>query len=213
MSSESNRTCSHRYHTDGWTFSTAYRRSLTEFTDRVAQVGPDQWDVPTPCSLWDVRTLVNHIVYEDRWSVPLVAGASLADVGDRFEGDLLGDDPLAAAAARRRTRPTGAVERAGCARRAACSCRSVRHRPRSYLRQLLADHLVHGWDLAAAIGGPRALDPDVVDEVAALVRRRGGGLPGARARSPRRAAVAPDASTQDRLIATFGRDPGWPTPG
>ena len=74
----------------------AYRRSQAAFIDYVTQVGSDRWDGPSPCDLWDVRTLVNHIVYEDRWSVPLVEGASLAEVGDRFEGDLLGDDPLGA---------------------------------------------------------------------------------------------------------------------
>jgi uncharacterized protein (TIGR03086 family) len=80
-----------------------------------------------------------------------------------------------------------------------------------YLRQLLADHLVHGWDLAAATGGPRTLDPDVVDEVARWwvgeeeAYRAGGAVAAA-------VPVTPDADAQDRLIATFGRDPGWRPP-
>jgi uncharacterized protein (TIGR03086 family) len=189
---------------------TAYRRSLTEFTDRVAQVGPDQWGRPTPCSLWDVRALVNHIVYEDRWSVPLLAGASLADVGDRFEGDLLGDDPLAAAR-------DAAAETDLAASAPGALSRTVQlsfgETPAEvYLRQLLADHLVHGWDLAAAIGASRRLDGEVVDEVARWYAGeenayRASGAVAARADVP------PEASAQDRLIAAFGRDPGWRTPG
>ena len=189
---------------------TAYRRSLTEFTDRVAQVGPDQWGRPTPCSLWDVRALVNHVVYEDRWSVPLLAGASLADVGDRFEGDLLGDDPLAAAR-------DAAAEADLAASAPGALSRTVQlsfgETPAEvYLRQLLADHLVHGWDLAAAIGASRRLDGEVVDEVARWyvgeeAAYRASGAVAARADVP------PEASAQDRLIAAFGRDPGWRAPG
>jgi hypothetical protein len=39
-----------------------------------------------------------------------------------------------------------------------------------YIRQLTADHLIHGWDLAAATGQDRSLDPEVVAEVAAWYR-------------------------------------------
>jgi uncharacterized protein (TIGR03083 family) len=28
----------------------------------VAQVGPEQWDIPTPCAEWSVRTLVGHLI-------------------------------------------------------------------------------------------------------------------------------------------------------
>ena len=41
-----------------------------------------------------------------------------------------------------------------------------------YLYQLAADHLIHGWDLAMAIGGATALDPEAVDEVASWFRER-----------------------------------------
>ena len=81
-----------------------------------------------------------------------------------------------------------------------------------YLRQLLADHLVHGWDLAAAIGASRRLDGDVVDEVARWFAGQEEGYRAAGAIAAR-ADVPPDASAQDRLIAAFGRDPGWRTPG
>jgi len=42
-----------------------------------------------------------------------------------------------------------------------------------YLGQLLADHLVHAWDLAAAVGADRALDPAVVRAVAEWFAERG----------------------------------------
>jgi len=74
---------------------TLHRMGVEEFGKRVARIGDGDWSNPTPCSEWDVRTLVNHLVYEHRWAVPLLDGATIADVGDRYEGDLLDDDPIA----------------------------------------------------------------------------------------------------------------------
>jgi uncharacterized protein (TIGR03086 family) len=184
----------------------AYRRALGGFGDLVAQVRPDQWAAPTPCEAWTVRQLVNHIVYEDRWTVPLINGASLGSVGNRLEGDLLGDDPVAA------TRDALAEAAAAVSAPGALS-RTVElsfgMTPASeYLRQLLADHLVHGWDLAAAIDADRELDDGLVDEVNVWFPaneegyRAGGAIAAA-------VEVPADARTQDRLIAAFGRDPRW----
>jgi uncharacterized protein (TIGR03086 family) len=190
-------------------FLEIYRRSLGEFTERVSQVGADQWDGPTPCADWNVRELVNHIVYEDRWTVPLVRGAALAEVGDRFEGELLGSDPSgaardAAAEADQALSEPGALERT-------VELSFGRTPAREYGYQLLADHLVHAWDLAAAVGADRRLDADVVRAVADWFGdneegyRRSGAI-------AERVEVGPDASDQDRLIAAFGRDPGWRPP-
>src|SRR3954471_20256222 len=67
-------------------------RATAHFGDLVQKVGSDQWESATPCSDWDVRALVNHLVYEARWAPPLLAGRTIADVGDQFDGDLLGAD-------------------------------------------------------------------------------------------------------------------------
>ena len=76
-----------------------HRRSVEGFAARVETLdglSPERWAAPTPCAEWDVRALLNHIVYEDLWTVPLMEGATIEEVGDRYEGDLLGDDPLTA---------------------------------------------------------------------------------------------------------------------
>jgi uncharacterized protein (TIGR03086 family) len=183
-----------------------YRHSLHEFTDRVAQVGYDQWPTPTPCANWDVRTLVNHVVGEDRWSVELFAGATIDQVGDRFNGDLLGADPAgaardAAAAAEQAVNEPGTLDRTVHL--------SFGDTPaREYLHQLLAEHLVHGWDLAVAIGVEPKLDAEAVHEclrwfTERMGMYREGGLIASAVRVPE------DASEQDRLVAAFGRDPDW----
>ena len=74
--------------------ATAFRRASEGFVDRARKIGPEQWSGPTPCTEWDVRTLVNHVAGEYLWVPEMLAGKTIADVGDRLDGDLLGDDPL-----------------------------------------------------------------------------------------------------------------------
>src|SRR3954467_2690219 len=69
-----------------------HRRAIDEFDLRVEAVADNQWGLPTPCADWDVRALVHHLVYENVWTPPLLEGKAIAEIGDRFEGDLLGDD-------------------------------------------------------------------------------------------------------------------------
>lgn len=181
-----------------------YRRCADAWKERVAAVPSTAWSDPTPCEDWSVHDLVNHVTYENVWAPPLFEGRTIAEVGDQFEGDLLGDDPVAAA------------HQAADASVAAADARlpeggtvalSFGDTPvEEYVAQLAADHLVHAWDLAAATGGDRRFDPELVAGVGAwfdgmeeLYRSAG--------------AIGPAAEStgdpQDDLIARFGRDPGW----
>ncbi|GHJ48730.1 TIGR03086 family protein [Catellatospora sp. TT07R-123] len=188
---------------------TAYRTSLDGFTQRVGEVGPEAWAEPTPCPDWNVNELVNHLVGEDRWTPPMFGGSTIADVGDRFSGDLLGDDPHTAAVdaawqARQAVEAPGALDRTVFL--------SFGETPATeYLHQLTADHLVHTWDLAAAAGLDRRLDPDAVAFIAAWFADREREYRHAGVIGPA-VAVPADAGPQDRLIAAFGRDPAWTSP-
>ena len=68
---------------DGGDVLDLYRRALAEFGRRVHAVRPDQWGCPTPCQDWEVRELVNHLVAEQLWVPPLMAGRTVGqgDVG------------------------------------------------------------------------------------------------------------------------------------
>jgi uncharacterized protein (TIGR03086 family) len=182
-----------------------YRSALDGCGRRVDGVGADDWHRPTPCVDWDVRALLAHLVDENRWVPPLLAGRTIADVGDELAGDPLGDDPhgawvaSAAAAGEAVARP-GALE--------VTTHLSFGDVPGAeYVMQLTADLLVHGWDLARATGGDERLDPEVVDAVATWFDANEAAYRSAGAIGP--AVELPDgAPAQDRLLARFGRDPG-----
>ena len=140
----------------------AYARAVETFGTVLVQVRPDQWTARTPCTDWDVRALLNHVVGEDRWVPPLVAGLSIAEVGDALDGDLVGDDPhLAWDSARRAAED--AVAAAPDDRTVALSAGPTALS--EYLWQLAADHLIHAWDLASATGRDLVFDDDLAEGV------------------------------------------------
>jgi uncharacterized protein (TIGR03086 family) len=180
----------------------AFERACAEFDSRVHRVRHSQWNLPTPCSEWDVRALVNHLVYEDRWAVPLLEGRTIAEVGDRFEGDLLGDRPVetweeAAAEALAAVRRPGVVDET-----VHLSFGDVSGG--DYLLELAADHLVHAWDLAHATAADERLDPELVTDVLSWFGPREEGYRDAGAIGPR-VGVPDDADPQTRLLAAYGR--------
>src|SRR4029453_18385422 len=119
-----------------------HRRTVAEFVKRLEGVG-DQWDAPTPCRDWDVRALVNHVVYEDVWPVPLSGGPPVAAVGDRFEGALRGDDPLAAGRAAADAATIAAASGLVAGRTVHLSFGDTPAHEDAY--QLAPDHPLHRW--------------------------------------------------------------------
>ena len=183
-----------------------YVRAMASAAGFVGGVRAGQWHDPTPCTEWDLRVLVNHMTYENLWAAELFPGKTMAEVGNRFDGDVLGDDPIGAFN-RSVEAATVAVSVPG-AMEAVCHL-SFGDTPGSeYAMQLFADMLIHGWDVAKASGQDAALD-------AALV---GVGLPLAEEMMPldegsgayaARVPVPDDAPAQTRLLALVGRRADW----
>jgi uncharacterized protein (TIGR03086 family) len=182
-----------------------YRRSVEFWKDTVWNLS-DDWSRPTPCTDWNVRALVNHVAGEDRWTKPLVDGKTIAEVGDAFDGDLLGEDPKAEAIAAAEEALTAVAERLPAGGRVHLSYGE--EDIGEYLSQLAADHLIHGWDLAVATGQNRNLDSELVAEVAAWYRNREEIMrtTGAIAARPD---SGPGGNSQAELLIAYGRDPDW----
>lgn len=183
---------------------TLYSRSVATWSQRVAAVRPEQWDAATPCSGWSVRALTNHVAGEDLWTEPLMRGSTIEEVGDRYDGDLLGERPAEAAR-------TAAAHAVGAVAETLVEDGTVHlsygdERMDEYIHQLAADHLVHAWDLAVAIDGDTRLDPELVEEVAAWYAEREEMYRSAGVVGPRATAYG---DPQSELLARFGRDAHW----
>lgn len=165
----------------------------------------DVWSRPTPCSDWDVRTVLNHLTAEHLWARRLLHQETLADVGGDYDGDVLGADPVSAW--------EDAIAHS------LLSWSSVEDEQRQielsfgpttiteYASQMIVDLVVHGWDLARGAGLRYQPAPEAVQVALDYERPRveSGGVAGI---------FGPPVPTDsadpvDQLVALLGRDPRW----
>ena len=180
--------------------------ALDGFERRLAKTDDTHWSQPTPCAEWDVRTLVNHVVGELLWVPPLLEGRTIAEVGDRFDGDVLGTDPHATAHEAVRALERAAAEPGAQERTVHLSFGDFPGG--EYLGQIASDVVIHTWDLAKGINGDDELGDHLVRFVDGFLGPQFEAWRSAGAFGPA-VPTADDATPQQRLIANTGRDPDW----
>jgi uncharacterized protein (TIGR03086 family) len=132
-----------------------YERAADGFTARLDAVGDDQWASPTPCTDWDVRRLVDHVIDVQR-AIPEGLGMAVTDVPNpKATWKAVRDGAMTV------LRQPGVLEQT-------MPGRSGEMPVEISLGIRVGDLLVHTWDLARATGGDEQLDADT----AALVLER-----------------------------------------
>jgi uncharacterized protein (TIGR03086 family) len=164
---------------------------------------------PTPCTDWDVGTLLAHMTVQHRGFAAAAAGHG----GDlrAWQPGPLGDDPVQAYAEAAEKVITAFAEDGVLEREFALpEVRSGQSFPgRIAIGFHLVDYVVHGWDVATSLGIPFDLPADVL-EVALPIAEA---VPDGSARTAPGAAFAPalpitgEATALDRILARLGRSP------
>jgi uncharacterized protein (TIGR03086 family) len=174
---------------------------LAKDSELLGEVKPEQLGDPTPCSDYDVRTMVNHIV---GWSQVFAAAAN----GRTFDGDpnaYEGQDPAADFQAIAKDMIAGWRE--GGVDRTVTMTGSEQP-AEMVLNMTLMEYVTHGCDLAAGIGKPA---PFSDAELATTLERgqvtlpeqyRGDGMPFGHIID-----VPDDAPVLDRFLGFMGRRP------
>ena len=138
--------------------------------DLVAGVRPDQWKDPTPCTEWNVRELVNHVVIGDRLFTTILRGETPPppSARDPKSNDVLGDD--AAGVQREGARELiAALSRPGVLDQMfQIPMGSVPGVAAAHMRSTEA--IAHGWDLAQATGQEPRFPDDIVQRVLEFTR-------------------------------------------
>jgi uncharacterized protein (TIGR03086 family) len=163
-----------------------HRRALDAVTDLLTALTPADLDRPSPCAGWDLRQLLAHMVGQNLG----FAAAAEHDAGvEAFAARPVDDDPRGAWA--------GSADRVADALAAAVAGErtvllaefpAFGRLPASIaLHMQLLDTVVHGWDVATALGVPYRPDDELVATTLDVAR------------------MVPAGAERDRPGASFGQ--------
>lgn len=178
-----------------------FKKAEEQVDKFIRNVKPEDLEKQSTCSEWTVKDLINHIIYEDLWIPELMEGKTLAEVGDKYEGDVVGEDFLKSW--------SDASEKALDTVESLKDVNQVVHLTKDtpaseYLEQMIVDKTIHAWDVARSTNQEDKLDEELVKSTYDLFApqaeewRSGGAL-------GEKVEVAEDASLQTKLLALSGR--------
>jgi uncharacterized protein (TIGR03086 family) len=175
-------------------------RATAVASEKVKGVTAADMAKPTPCSEFDVRAVLNHML----GGLTMLTTAAGGEKAAMPEGDQVGSDP-AGTYEQRRTALLAAVRGPGALDR------NWEMPFGSLPGQMMAgiafmEHLTHAWDVARATGQDTVLPAELVAECMQLVTPMDAMLRTPGVCGPA-VAVAETASAQDKLIAFLGRNP------
>jgi uncharacterized protein (TIGR03086 family) len=179
-------------------------RALDQTGEIISRTKADQATLPTPCSSWDVRNLVNHVVHDVQQFAITVSGGKF----EQHDNDVIGDD-WTGAYGEAADSLLAEWRREGLDRKVKLPFGEV---PAEWqVGQEIADLVVHGWDLAKATGQSTDLDPELgqlsLDWATQNLKPEFRGDEASGAAFGTDVPVPDDAPLHDRLAGFFGRNP------
>ncbi|POX52342.1 TIGR03086 family protein [Streptomyces sp. Ru71] len=182
-----------------------YARATEQAAALIRTVRPEQLDGPTPCTEFDVRRLLSHMVGGTLRIAVVGEGGDGMAVHPFAEGVEDAGWPEAYDEVRARVlKAWESDERMAAPVRVPWGEVAGWQALSGYVMEIVT----HTWDLSEAVGHPLALDPELAGFALATAERvlpatrRGGDTPFERVRP-----AAEDAGVYDRLAAWLGRAP------
>ncbi|MGW0516176.1 TIGR03086 family metal-binding protein [Crossiella sp. NPDC003009] len=191
-----------------------HRRAVLDSVAAVDQVEAEDLTRPTPCAGWTLAELLAHMTVQHHGFAAAAEGNGADPAVWRVRP--LGPDPvreyraaadrvLAAFAAFAAFAAEGAPTREFALAEFGASFPAARA-----IGFHLIDYVVHGWDVARALGNPYRLAPELVEVSSRIAfavpddgdRRRAG--------APFRAALPAEGEPMERILLWLGRSPHWP---
>jgi uncharacterized protein (TIGR03086 family) len=178
----------------------------------VSQAGPADLARPTPCAGWTLGELIGHMTAQhDGWTA--AAAGHGADLSCWQPGPAASDSVREYAAAAGRVLEAFGADGVLDREFALAEISPVLRFPAAQAISFhFIDYLVHGWDVARALGVAYQPEADVL--AAALIVAQA--VPDGKARTRDGAPFAPglpvsaQAGLLDQIVAMLGRSPDWP---
>ncbi len=184
-------------------------RAARSAVEVARNVKPDQLSAPTPCPDWDVRALVNHLMFWSAFRSELAARKVAAPADDPVteKTDFTARPDWPDTLAAQLDRAVAAWSEPG-ATDGDTGLAGGSMPARMIAMMMVGELVVHGWDLARATGQRIGTDEEVlatVHEMAAAMGPQGRemGAFGAEVGVPEGAPML------DRVLGLSGRDPKW----
>lgn len=188
------------------------RRAVHTTVTIAAHVTPDHLTRPTPCSEWTVGELLEHMTAQHRGFAASARGhgADLALWRPRRPGPHTRDDYLASAKdVLAAFESPEVLDRPFAMPEFGADTSVPGHLA---VGMHLVDYVVHGWDLARALGIDYELDADLAEPTLRIAAMVPDGPQRTQPDSPFGPALPTGAedSALDRLLGMLGRSPSWP---
>ena len=138
----------------------AHRRAQDVFAGVLANVKPEQLGVRSPCTEWDAKAVIDHVIGGNQWVVSLAGGHSSA----------LPDDFRAAHAESAADAQAVFAAPDGLTRMFELPFATLPGA--AFIGLRTSDVFTHAWDLAKATGQPTDIDPELAAEALKAAQER-----------------------------------------
>lgn len=190
------------------------RIAVLESVRVLTAADPDDWELPTPCSTWTLRQLVEHMTAQHHGFAAAARGGA-RDLA-AWQPVPLGADPLGAYRAAATAVLDALAEPGVLAREFTLPeiTTALTFPGRIAVGFHFLDYVAHSWDVAAALGVRSEPSPEVAEAALAVAlavpdddRRR---TPDAQFQPS--LPSAPGAATFELFLHALGRTPDWQAP-